>query len=112
LVEPRRRDVIHAVLQGAVGAHIVDHSLRSNYNPVAALLDALDVIAQRMLCQDLTLALDQLRLPETPQVRSIGMQRLRATGQDRRRHPRLPATLGSVCDGDVVRCEHSRTSNH
>jgi hypothetical protein len=44
LIEPRRRDVVHAVFKRSIGAHVMDHPLRGNHNAVSALFDALDVV--------------------------------------------------------------------
>src|SRR6266480_8140130 len=46
LSEVRAGDVVDAVLEGAVRAHIVNHAFRSDDDAVAALLNPLDMLIQ------------------------------------------------------------------
>jgi len=43
--------VIHAVLERAVRAHIMNYALRRKHDPISALLDTLDVLVERVARQ-------------------------------------------------------------
>src|SRR5437667_10195969 len=68
LSEIRPGDVVDAVLEGAVRAHIVNHAFRSDDDAVAALLNPLDMLIQAVVRQHLTVSLDAAGLPQAAQV--------------------------------------------
>ena len=106
LFEVRPGDIVDAVLERTVRAHIVDHAFRSYNDAVSALLDSLHVVVQPVVCQDAAVSLDPYRLPEAAQVGRTGTKGLSAADENRRRHLAEPAARGSLRDRYLVRLHH------
>jgi hypothetical protein len=98
---------LNAVLEGVVGAHVVNHAFRCDDDAVAALLDALEMLVQTVFGQDPAIPLDPDGLPEAAEVRGIGMQGLSAAREDGRRHLAAPATGRRVRHRYFVRLHHA-----
>ncbi len=93
--------VMDTVGLGAVAAHVMHHSPGGHHQPVAALLDPLDMTMYWMFC-DLG-PIDQYRAgpPGSPQIGGPVHQWFGAGGQDRRWHGGPIATRWGVSHGDV-----------
>ena len=98
-----RHHVVDAVLERPVADHVVDDAVRGHDDPVAGLLDALDVRPDRVVGgQRPVTGAGVDDAPRPPEVGRARHQRVVATREHRRRHLGAVATRRRVRDRDLL----------
>lgn len=103
-----RHDVVDTVLERAVGDHVVNHTAGGDDGAIARLLDAFDVLPDRMVgCEGPTIGSSIGDLPCPAQVRRARRQRIGTPGEHRRRHLGAVAARRRVHPGNVAHAAHA-----